>query len=320
LNDAGFVNPPGKGGYGLDALWCDDFHHSIHPVLSGEKSGYCQDFGSLSQIAKAFSDAFVYDGIYSKYRRKVHGNSAKGQPAIKFVVYIQNHDQVGNRLKGDRLSQLLDFEALKLAAGAMLFSPYIPMLFMGEEYAEDSPFLFFTDHGDEKLAARVRQGRKCDFRDFMNDAEPPDPQAMQTFLQSKLEWDFEGKVHKEKLLAFYTECIRIRKENASLITKNRENLLVQNFNDEGVVVLKYIRPIKTPNSGGDINTPNQIMVIMNFSENLARLPIQELTTGNPALVLYSAHERWGGLVEDNSNFLESGSIVVEKRSVAVFNF
>jgi len=151
LNDTRFINPPNKDGYGLDAQWCDEWHHALHAFLTGEKNGYYADFGKVQHLVNSFNHGYVYNGTYSNHRKKIFGTSTVGLPGEKFVVFTQNHDQVGNRMLGDRLSNMVDFETLKLAAGAMFVSPFVPMLFMGEEYAEDNPFLYFISHGDKHL-------------------------------------------------------------------------------------------------------------------------------------------------------------------------
>jgi maltooligosyltrehalose trehalohydrolase len=149
-----------KGGYGLAGQWSDDFHHCVHTLLTGERNGYYADFGSLKQLAKAYTNGFVYEGQFSRFRGRPHGTPTRDIPADRFVVFAQNHDQVGNRAQGDRLSSLVDFEALKLAATAVCLSPSVPLLFMGEEYGERAPFLFFTDFGDPALRQAVSLGRR----------------------------------------------------------------------------------------------------------------------------------------------------------------
>ncbi|MBD3290350.1 malto-oligosyltrehalose trehalohydrolase, partial [candidate division KSB1 bacterium] len=166
LNNSTVISPREMGGYGLDAQWADDFHHSVHTLLTGEEAGYYQDFGETGHLIKALENAVVYTGQYSEYRKRSHGNSYRDQHASQFVVAIQNHDQVGNRMMGERLSHLISFEGLKLAAGVLLLSPYIPLIFMGEEYGESSPFLYFVSHGDPNLIKAVREGRKSEFKSF----------------------------------------------------------------------------------------------------------------------------------------------------------
>jgi maltooligosyltrehalose trehalohydrolase len=136
LNDVRVIQPSQSGGYGFDAQWNDNFHHALHTVLTGEREGYYQNFGQLRHLAKAYAEGFVYSGEHSTFRRHRHGNSSRAIPAQRFVVCSQNHDQIGNRMLGDLLSTLIYFEALKLAAGVVVLSPYLPLLFMGEEYGE----------------------------------------------------------------------------------------------------------------------------------------------------------------------------------------
>ncbi|MFO8068049.1 MAG: malto-oligosyltrehalose trehalohydrolase, partial [Bacteroidales bacterium] len=167
LNDVRVIKPINENGFGMDAQWCDDWHHSLHSLLTGEKKSYYLDFGTVEHLAKSFNNAFVYDGCFSGYRKKYFGTSTKQMQGDKFIVYTQNHDQTGNRPFGERLSTLIEFEKLKLAAGALFFSPFTPMIFMGEEYGEESPFLYFTSHEDEKLAQKITQSRKRDFFGFL---------------------------------------------------------------------------------------------------------------------------------------------------------
>ena len=212
LNDVRLIRAPEVGGYGLDAHWNEDFHHALHTLLTGEQSGYYQDFGQLSQLAKAFQEGYVYSGQYSPYRKRRHGSSSRGLPGQRFIVFAQNHDQVGNRLQGERLSQLLSFEALKLAAGAIILSPYLPLLFMGEEYGEEAPFLYFISHSDPELVDAVRRGRREEFAAFSWQAEPPDPQDDKTFQRSKLNHDLKNLEPHRVLREFYRELLHIRRQ------------------------------------------------------------------------------------------------------------
>src|SRR5574341_367200 len=166
LNDARVIKPKESGGYGIDAQWCDDFHHSLHTLLTGEDQGYYIDFGRVEQLVKSLREGFVYTGGYSQYRKRRHGNSSKDIPGEQFVVCSQNHDQIGNRMLGERLSNIIPFEGLKLAAGVVLLSPFVPLLFMGEEYGEEAPFLYFVSHSDPDLIEAVRKGRKQEFTAF----------------------------------------------------------------------------------------------------------------------------------------------------------
>ena len=238
LNDSKLIRPPEQGGYGLDAQWCDDFHHSLHTLLTGETGGYYCDFGKISDLVKALKEGYVYSGGYSAFRKRRHGNSAKDRPADKFIVSSQNHDQVGNKMFGERLSSLVPFESLKLAAGVVLLSPYMPLLFMGEEYGEDAPFLYFVSHTDAGLVESVRKGRKEEFRDLVGKGEPPDPQDPETFYRSKLQWDRRSKGYGKILLGLYKTLIKIRTENPALSRLDRACLEVTGLEEKKVMFLR----------------------------------------------------------------------------------
>ncbi|HOW76223.1 MAG TPA: malto-oligosyltrehalose trehalohydrolase [Candidatus Competibacteraceae bacterium] len=216
LNDPRLIRSPDIGGYGLDAQWSDDFHHALHTVLTGERHGYYEDFGALELLAQAYCQPFVYAGDYSAHRQRFHGADAADCPAWRFVVCSQNHDQVGNRALGERLSGLLPFPALKLAAAAVLLSPYLPLLFMGEEYGELRPFQYFISHGDPALIENVREGRKQEFMAFHAAGEAPDPQSEATFQGSKLQWELRQTGQHGRLRAFYRELLRLRRELPAL--------------------------------------------------------------------------------------------------------
>ncbi|MGE5258729.1 MAG: malto-oligosyltrehalose trehalohydrolase, partial [Hyphomicrobiales bacterium] len=213
LNDTRLIRRPELGGLGLDAQWNDDLHHSLHAVLTGERRGYYCDFGRFEQLLKALRDGFVYDGQYSEYRNRRHGNSSRTIPAHRMVVFAQNHDQVGNRMQGDRLSRIVPFEALKLAAGIVLLSPNLPLLFMGEEYGETAPFPYFVSHSDPGLIEAVRRGRREEFAAFGWEGELPDPQSEETFRSAKLKPDarLAPGPHRH-LLEFYRRLIALRQE------------------------------------------------------------------------------------------------------------
>jgi maltooligosyltrehalose trehalohydrolase len=238
LNDSRVIKPRKSGGYGIDAQWCDDFHHSVHTLLTGEKDGYYIDFGRIGHLVKSLREGFVYSGEYSEYRKRNQGNSSKYIPAEQFVVFSQNHDQIGNRMFGERLSNLVSFESLKLAAGIVLFSPYIPLLFMGEEYGEDVPFLYFVSHSDKELIEAVRKGRREEFKSFSWDNEPPDPQSADTFLKSKLSSLKKKNGNHNVLLNFYKFLINLRKKTPALSNLNKDDLDVSGFEDDKILVLK----------------------------------------------------------------------------------
>lgn len=281
LNDARIVTPRDEGGNGLDAQWSDDFHHALHSLLTGERDGYYADFGGLEPMARAFKEGFVYSGQYSVFRRRRHGNRSRHLPAGKFVVFAQNHDQVGNRMRGDRLGTLVSFESLKLAAGVVLLSPYLPLLFMGEEYGEVAPFLYFVHHGDEGLIEAVRKGRKEEFAAFGWEGEIPDPQDEGTFLRSRLDPALRESGNHALLLSLHRELIRIRKADPVLSRTDRENMEVSSFEKENaLVVLRR-------------NGSAQAAAVFHFADAQATLPLS-LPGGPWEKVLDSSDARWGG--------------------------
>ena len=238
LNDTRLIRPTELGGYGLDAQWNDDFHHALHTLLTKESEGYYADFGNFQHMAQAFSEGFVYSGRYSVNRGRRHGNSSRGMPSVKFVVYAQNHDQIGNRLQGERLSHLVSFESLKLAAGIVLLSPFIPLLFMGDEYGELSAFQYFVSHSDPRLIGAVREGRKEEFSKFKWNGEPPDPQDEQTFLRSKLQHQLKDQPQHRAMLEFHHELIRLRTSIPALRCLRKDKMDVVSFEEHRVLSVR----------------------------------------------------------------------------------
>ena len=215
-NDPKWVRPREAGGYGLDAHWSDDFHHAVHVALTGERAGYYADFIEPGAVAKVLAERYVNDGRYSPYRRRRHGRPAADVPADRFVVAIQNHDQTGNRARGERLSTLVTPEALRLAAALLLLSPYVPLLFMGEEHGETNPFLYFVSHGDPGLIEAVRKGRQEEFAAFGWAGTIPDPQAEETFEASRPDWTRATSGDGARMLALYRELLRLRRTEPAL--------------------------------------------------------------------------------------------------------
>ncbi len=252
LNDVSIVKSLAEDGIGMDSQWSDDFHHSVHTLLTGENTGYYIDFGKMDDLTKALRDNFVYDWRYSTFRRRHHGNSAAGRSGQEFVISIQTHDQIGNRMNGDRLANLIPFEAHKLAAVCMMTAPNIPMLFMGEEYSETAPFLYFVSHGDKDLIEAVRNGRKEEFESFEWSDEPPDPQAVATFEVSKLDWNLRNKKPNDKMLALYRDLISLRKNHPDLSRCIKDNYSVEN--DGEVLFVLFDHPKR------------KLCAIMNYSD------------------------------------------------------
>jgi maltooligosyltrehalose trehalohydrolase len=212
LNDPRLVRPVEIGGYGLDAQWNEDFHHALHATLTGESAGYYADFGSLRHLARVLTRGFAYDGAYSRYRQRAHGRPATGLPGRSFIGCLQNHDQVGNRATGERSSHLLSPGLLKVGAALVLTSPFVPMLFQGEEWAATSPFLYFTDHRDPELAQAVREGRREEFAAFGWDPENiPDPQSADSFERSRLDWDERSRHPHSEIMAWHRALIELRR-------------------------------------------------------------------------------------------------------------
>ncbi len=240
LNDPKIISQEDKCGYGLDAQWSDDFHHSVHAYLTGEKYGYYDDFGDITQIEKAIRDGFVYDGIYSKFRNRNHGASSQGLSGSKFVICIQNHDQVGNRPDGKRLSALVDLSALKVAAGLLLLSPAIPMLFMGEEYAEKAPFYFFTSHSDKALVNATREGRKKEFESHKFDMDFVNPQDEKTFVKCKLNEALRFDSPNREIFEYYKELISLRKGHPAFRDLDKRNMQISLDKKQKVIVSRRL--------------------------------------------------------------------------------
>jgi maltooligosyltrehalose trehalohydrolase len=231
-NDARLTAPAASRGYGLDGVWNDDFHHSIHALLTGELDGYYVDYGAPEKLAKAYRDAFIYDGCYSSFFRRRQGSRVHDQPRERFVVCIQNHDQIGNRALGDRLATLVSPSAQRLAAALLLISPFTPLLFMGEEYGETNPFAFFCSFGDPVLVEAVRQGRKREFAelDFHWSSRIPDPDAPSTLEQAILTWQWEDDSHRRGLRQLYQTLLAARRTWPPLI--DREHCTARVIGDD----------------------------------------------------------------------------------------
>lgn len=216
LNDPKLVRDLEVNGYGLDAQWSDDFHHAVHAALTGERNGYYADFSGSRDIAEAMREPFIFGGKYSMYRRRTHGGSSVGVPRQRFIVAIQNHDQVGNRAHGDRLSAASTPAQQRLGAALLLLSPYVPLIFMGQEYGETAPFQYFINHGDERLVATVRDGRREEFASFGWGDHVPDPQSKDTFERSHIDWQKSTHPDYEPMLALYRDLLALRREEPML--------------------------------------------------------------------------------------------------------
>ncbi len=281
LNDTRVLNPPEIGGFNIDAQWNDDFHHALHALITGEKTGYYQDFGTLGHLKKAVEEGFVYSGQYSRFRKRRHGNSSKARPSRQLIVFSQSHDQVGNRCAGDRLSTTQTLEKLKLCAGIVVLSPYLPLFFMGEEYGEKAPFLYFVSHTEEALAEAVRRGRREEFASFGWKGEVPDPQSESTFVASRLDRELRYHGSHKILFEFYRELIRLRKEIPSLSSLIKENMEVKSLGEERALMIRRW-------FSGD-----ETFSLFNFGEGMLTVTPAPLS-GIWDNILESSAGRWGG--------------------------
>ncbi len=305
LNDTRVIRPRTSLGFGISAQWSDDFHHALHTLLTGEDRGYYADFGTVDDIVTALRDGFVYAGRYSVYRRCSHGNMSKDLPHEQFVHFSQNHDQVGNRLAGERLTALVDHEALKLAAAAVLLAPQIPMLWMGEEYGEPAPFQYFVSHGDPDLVEAVRRGRANEFAAFGWDSEPPDPQSEETFARSRLDWSLREQGRHAALLAFYGRLITLRKTLAPLQNREKTNMAVTGDDATRTVIVRRRQ------------ADDEAVLIMSFNEKQANIE-PPLSEGTWLKLLDSSDESWGGPGATTPDRVSRGDVITLRPWSVVF--
>lgn len=296
LNDIRILNPKEKGGYALDAQWSDDFHHSAHALLTGSKEHYFGDFGTVSDLAKALTNGFVYDGRWSEYRKKKFGSSSTSMPGQKFVACIQNHDQIGNAAQGNRLGSIINLEQYRLASALLMCTPYLPLLFMGQEWNAPSPFLFFTSYEDREVAHNVREGYKKEFRLDPHDHRNLDPQSTERFLQSKIPWEQLSEPEHQEMLHFYQRLIQLRKKNPCL-SNNRKDLSFTISNDEE----KWLILIRNDNSY------SQAIFIANFLANVQTITVPFPKGKWSAKLITSATTDFPNLL----NFLEPTEIPLE---------
>ena len=213
LNDPRIVTPREAGGYGIDAQWSDDFHHALFTAVAPhETRGYYEDFGGLAKLAKALEEVFVYDGIYSRHRNRIHGRPVGTLDRHRFLGYIQNHDQIGNRAQGDRVAAIAGMDRARAAAALMLLGPFVPMLFQGEEWAASTPFLYFADHEEPEMARAVSEGRRREFAAFgWKPEDVPDPVERASFERSCLRWEETATGEHAQMLSWYKDLIRLRR-------------------------------------------------------------------------------------------------------------
>ena len=240
LNDPRLITTREAGGYGLDAQWSDDFHHALHAVVTRESFGYYEDFGSLSQLATALTRGYVYAGEYSRHRNRRHGRPLPASvTGHRLLGYAQDHDQIGNRAAGERLSALVSPELVKVAAALVLTAPFTPMLFMGEEWAASTPWQYFTNHEDPELAEAVRAGRRGEFKAFgWKHEDVPDPQHPTTIERSTLKWDELEVAPHADVLAWYRELIALRRSRLDLADGRFDQIEVDFDEEERWLVVR----------------------------------------------------------------------------------
>jgi maltooligosyltrehalose trehalohydrolase len=282
LNDPRLVRSRDAGGFGLDAHWSDDIHHALHAALTGERHGYYEDFGTLNDVARALERAYVYDGRRSPFRRRRHGRSAAGLPGHRFVAYLQNHDQVGNRALGERSSRLMSQGRLKIGAALVLTSPFVPLLFQGEEWGASSPFQYFADHDDPELARAILEGRRQEFAAFgWRPDDIPDPQGPMTFERSRLDWNEREKTDHDDLLAWHRDLIALRRSTPDLVDGRLAEVAVNGSDGQAWLSMQRGR----------------ITVVCNFSNQPQRVPLARAAPTGVRLASASGVARVGDAVE-----------------------
>ncbi len=273
LNDPRVVRAKEAGGYGIDAQWSDDFHHALWTVLTGDQMGYYEDFGTMEQLAKALEEVYVYQGQFATNRKRSHGRSVQKLPGYRFLGYIQNHDQIGNRAKGERLSDLVNVGRVKIAAAVVMLSPMVPMVFEGEEYAASTPFQYFTDHEDPELGKLVSEGRKQEFGAFGWEPDQiPDPQDKAVFERSHLNWDEVNEGQHKEVLDWYKQLIKLRRSSTALINGHLDE--VETYFDEDAKWLtmqrgEFVLGFNLGNEAVELDLPGEADVVMTSDERNA---------------------------------------------------
>ncbi len=282
LNDVRILKPVSEGGYGVDSQWNDDFHHAFYTALTGDTHGYFTDFGRLEDLAKSLQEGFVYDGRRSAYRRRRHGSSSKDRPGEQFVVFTQNHDQIANALGGKRLASLVTTEQQKLAAAVLLLSPFVPLLFMGQEYGEIAPFHYFTDHSDAALAAAVREGRRREHAALHTGEDFFDPQDAGTLEAGKLQWELPARAPHHGILQFYRDLLKARKTHPCLANCRKDLTQVSYDEERRWMVIGRGDP-----SGA------RAVIACNFLAHAQPIPLA-VAPGDWSLLLWSGSPEYGG--------------------------
>lgn len=304
LNDPRYIDPLEKDGYGMGAQWIDEFHHALRVTAGQQGNGYYSDFTGIADLAKAYKDAYVYTGQFSEQRHKSFGVKPHNR-GEQFVVFSQNHDQVGNRMLGERTSTLVSFEMQKLMAGAVMVSPYLPLLFMGEEWSAQSPFQYFVSHSDKELIKAVQKGRREEFKEFHAKGKTPDPQSEETFNRSKLNWSELEKESHQAMFRYYKALIGFRKNNPVLKSNNRKNLKVDfNAQDKTLVLHRW-------------HEKQAVLCLMNFSDERKTVVVEDAQK-QWEKVIDSSNTQWGGPVEEPELAMIGEDFVVQPESIIIY--
>jgi maltooligosyltrehalose trehalohydrolase len=315
LGDPRVVRPERLGGLGMDAQWLDDFHHALRTLITDESDGYYADFGTLQHLERAFRQGYVYAGEYSHFRRRRHGAPGPDILPRQFVVFAQNHDQVGNRMFGDRLTAEQHSSPARLAAAAVLLSPFTPLLFMGEEYGETRPFPYFVSHADEQLVEAVRRGRREEFQAFEWAGEPPDPQSPATFASAVLDWSAREHGSAVRTLALYRRLLELRRTSPAICAA--ESLSAEALDVDG-------QPARDDAREGVLIVRRRAaaqssILILNFSDSEVPLSMPA-AAGRWDCAVDTCDPQWGGPAASISGSLEAAptlSMVIRARSAVL---
>lgn len=313
LNSPRVVKSPENGGWDFDAQWLDDFHHALYVLLDPAGRDRYEDFGDIRQWAKACTDGFVHSGEYVKFRKRRHGASSAGIPGEKFIVFNQNHDQVGNRVGGERLSMLVNFERQKLAAAAMLLAPYLPMLFMGEEFGAETPFFYFVSHSEEELIRKVVEGRRKEFENYKWKKDPPNPQDKNTFMQSKLDWSQPAAGRHAVLLHWYRTLIALRKSHPALRHFGKNDVRVNIVSDACLVLYRR-----------SADQREELACAFNLGESAVEVALPG-NGGRWTMVLDSGDAEWRDGSDSNSSSSETlkrlrPKVMIRSLSIVIMQF
>ncbi|GAB3994300.1 malto-oligosyltrehalose trehalohydrolase [Spirosoma daeguense] len=312
-NETRFIQALAQQGYGMDAQWNDEFHHALRVTATGERNGYYADYNGVQHLAKSYKDAYVYDGTYMPRRARIVGKSTAGHAGRQFVVFSQNHDHIGNRMLGERPSQLVSLSMQKLMAGAVMSSPYLPMLFMGEEWGELNPFMYFVSHSDPALIEAVRQGRKREFAAFQGLAEAPDAQDEQTFEKSKLNWSRRTQEPHSTLFRYYQNLLALRKQS-SLRHPDRESVaVVVDETKQTIMLLRQHKQVDwVPTSGSET-----VVCLLNFSKAIQSfvLPVCDRSWQK---LLDSADPQWQGPQAAPDSLFGCDTVLVQPESILIY--